>query len=187
LGTTNLIDNSHSCVRERTHRVKHWQSGSMALRWTALALFDATGRRIPKPKQPSGIQDLAWSRDGRQLLASAWDQHIRVWTGDRLEHDWFHGRNPLNYVAWSPDGTRIAFANDDGIVRLFSFPDGRQLQSLSTAGDSDTVAFTLGGQRSLLTSDGATQLRYTLEQTDGSWRTLTASEFDQLVKSGAAK
>jgi transposase-like protein len=45
LGTTNLIDNSHSCVRERTHRVKHWQSGSMALRWTAAA-FDAASQNF---------------------------------------------------------------------------------------------------------------------------------------------
>lgn len=40
LGTTNLIDNGHSALRERVRRVKHWQSGSMALRWTAVA-FDA--------------------------------------------------------------------------------------------------------------------------------------------------
>ena len=31
LGTTNLIDNSHSALRERTRRVKHWQDGTMAL------------------------------------------------------------------------------------------------------------------------------------------------------------
>jgi len=37
LGTTNLIDNSHSAIRERTHRVKHWKNGNMALRWTAAA------------------------------------------------------------------------------------------------------------------------------------------------------
>ena len=41
LGSTNLIDNSHSCVRERTHRVKHWQNGSMALRWSAAAFIAA--------------------------------------------------------------------------------------------------------------------------------------------------
>ncbi len=43
LGTTNLIDNGHSAVRARVRRVKNWQSGSMALRWTAAA-FDATSR-----------------------------------------------------------------------------------------------------------------------------------------------
>jgi hypothetical protein len=43
LGTTNLIDNGHSAVRDRVRRVKHWQSGSMALRWAAVA-FDAVSK-----------------------------------------------------------------------------------------------------------------------------------------------
>ena len=38
LGTTNIIDNGHSAARDRMRRVKNWQSGSMALRWTAAAL-----------------------------------------------------------------------------------------------------------------------------------------------------
>ncbi len=43
LGTTNLIDNGHSALRDRVRRVKNWQSGSMALRWTAVA-FDAISK-----------------------------------------------------------------------------------------------------------------------------------------------
>jgi transposase-like protein len=43
LGTTNLIDNGHSAARDRMHRVKNWQSGEMALRWTAAA-FDAASK-----------------------------------------------------------------------------------------------------------------------------------------------
>jgi putative transposase len=43
LGTTNVIDNGHSAARDRMRRVKHWQSGSMALRWTAAA-FDAASQ-----------------------------------------------------------------------------------------------------------------------------------------------
>jgi putative transposase len=43
LGTTNLIDNGHSALRDRVRRVKNWRSGSMALRWTAVA-FDAIAR-----------------------------------------------------------------------------------------------------------------------------------------------
>lgn len=43
LGTTNLIDNGHSALRDRVRRVKHWQSGSMALRWSAVA-FDAISK-----------------------------------------------------------------------------------------------------------------------------------------------
>lgn len=43
LGTTNLIDNGHSALRDRVRRVKHWQNGSMALRWSAVA-FDAISK-----------------------------------------------------------------------------------------------------------------------------------------------
>src|SRR5215218_8037026 len=43
LGTTNVIDNGHSAARDRMRRVKNWQSGSMALRWTA-ASFDAASK-----------------------------------------------------------------------------------------------------------------------------------------------
>ena len=43
LGTTNIIDNGHSAVRDRVRRVKNWQSGSMALRWTAVA-FDGVSQ-----------------------------------------------------------------------------------------------------------------------------------------------
>jgi transposase-like protein len=42
LGTTNLIDNGHSAARDRMGRVKHWQSGEMALRWTAASLEAAS-------------------------------------------------------------------------------------------------------------------------------------------------
>jgi transposase-like protein len=32
LGTTNLIDNGHSALRDRVRRVKQWQNGTIALR-----------------------------------------------------------------------------------------------------------------------------------------------------------
>lgn len=45
LGTTNVIDNSHSAVRQRTQRVKNWQNGVMALRWSA-ASFEAASKNF---------------------------------------------------------------------------------------------------------------------------------------------
>jgi transposase-like protein len=47
LTTTNLIDSTHSGVRQRTHRVTNWQNGAMALRWAAGA-FDTTARNYRK-------------------------------------------------------------------------------------------------------------------------------------------
>ena len=40
LTTTNLLDSTHSDVRQRTRRVTHWQHGQMALRWAAAAFVE---------------------------------------------------------------------------------------------------------------------------------------------------
>lgn len=45
LGTTNIIDNGHSALRDRVRRVKNWQSGTMAVRWTAAA-FEAIAKNF---------------------------------------------------------------------------------------------------------------------------------------------
>ena len=44
LGTTNVIENSHGGVRQRTRRVSHWQTGNMALRWAGAAFLAAEKR-----------------------------------------------------------------------------------------------------------------------------------------------
>ena len=41
LSSTNLIENLFSRVREISRRVKHWQSGTMVLRWTAAGVLEA--------------------------------------------------------------------------------------------------------------------------------------------------
>lgn len=47
LGSTNLIDSTHSGVRQKMRRVTNWRSGQMALRWTAAA-FLATEKSYRK-------------------------------------------------------------------------------------------------------------------------------------------
>lgn len=44
LATTNLIDSSHSGIREKTHRISRWHNESMALRWAATSLLATAGR-----------------------------------------------------------------------------------------------------------------------------------------------
>ena len=41
LGTTNLIDNAHSGMRQRMRRVTRWRDGSMVVRWAAASFLDA--------------------------------------------------------------------------------------------------------------------------------------------------
>jgi putative transposase len=44
LATTNLIDSSHSGIREKTHRISRWHNEAMALRWAATSLLATAGR-----------------------------------------------------------------------------------------------------------------------------------------------
>jgi putative transposase len=40
LGSTNVIDSTHSGVRKKTRRVTNWKNGAMALRWAAAAFVE---------------------------------------------------------------------------------------------------------------------------------------------------
>jgi len=68
LGTTNIIDNGHSALRDRARRVKNWQSGSMAVRWTAAAFAAISG----KFRRIMGYADL-W------MLKAALDERDEDW------------------------------------------------------------------------------------------------------------
>jgi transposase-like protein len=48
LGTTNVIDSTHSGVRQKTRRVTNWKNGTMALRWAAASFVETekSDRRI---------------------------------------------------------------------------------------------------------------------------------------------
>jgi len=48
LSSTNVIDSSHSGLRQRTHRVTNWRDGSMVVRWVAASFLEAekTFRKI---------------------------------------------------------------------------------------------------------------------------------------------
>ena len=41
LSSTNLIENLFSSVRDIGRRVRHWQSGTTVLRWTAAGVLEA--------------------------------------------------------------------------------------------------------------------------------------------------
>ncbi len=41
LSTTNAVENLNSIARGVCHRVKHWRSGTMILRWTGAAMREA--------------------------------------------------------------------------------------------------------------------------------------------------
>jgi len=67
LSTTNAIENLISSVRRVSRRVKHWQDGSMILRWTAAGLQEAEKgfRRVRGYKNLDILEDVLRNNDRR--------------------------------------------------------------------------------------------------------------------------
>jgi eukaryotic-like serine/threonine-protein kinase len=105
----------------------------------------ATAARVREFFGHSGqINNVAFSRDGRQLGSTSWDATARVWdlvSGNETAR--FRGsQSSFFYVSFSPDGTRL-FVNEWGNSYLFHIEARRQLAQLPTYFpiflDEDTV------------------------------------------------
>jgi transposase-like protein len=75
LSSTNLIENLFSRVREIGRRVKHWQSGTMVLRWTAAGVLEAE----------RGFRKLAGYRAMPTLLAALRSHDVGIDREPRID------------------------------------------------------------------------------------------------------
>ena len=57
------------------------------------------------------------------------------------------GRRPVNAAAYSPDGSRVVTAGDDGIARIFRSRDGVLLAALRHGGGVTDAAFSADGRK----------------------------------------
>jgi WD40 repeat protein/serine/threonine protein kinase len=101
---------------------------------------------------PGTVLGLAWSPDGRTLVAAITVHHMRVWDArdGHLIHKRFGGhRGPVAAVAISPDGRTIASASFDKEVKLWK-PEDPQTPLAELLGHTDevrAVAFSPDGRR----------------------------------------
>jgi WD40 repeat protein len=112
-------------------------------------------RRITFVAHRDAVTACAFSPDGRLLVSGSVDGTLRRWRvpleGDALWEAWFAGRDRLageaaearlamlefgeharavNQLAFAPDGSFLASASNDGSLRLWHWPDGRERQVL---------------------------------------------------------
>ena len=101
---------------------------------------------------PDAVQKLAWSPDGRTLVAALSKHVMRVWDArdGHLIHKVFGGHDgPVAAVAFSPDGRTIASASYDRTVKLWNPEDPVNPRAV-LKGHTDevrAVAFSPDGRR----------------------------------------
>jgi eukaryotic-like serine/threonine-protein kinase len=113
----------------------------------SISLWDADSGQILQSLAGHGdtITDLAFSRDGKQLVSASADQTVRLWdavTGKEVFT--FHEEAPVLAVAFSPDSQRIASGGEDRTVRLWA-PAGKEFRTLQAKDPSPSLGIPVYG------------------------------------------
>lgn len=89
----------------------HWHGArSAAVRGNLITLAGASASERPPTLSHGGpVRHASFSPDGRRLASVAGDGALRVWSSDdgRLLGVPLISRQPLDHVAWTPDGLRV--------------------------------------------------------------------------------
>ncbi len=94
---------------------------------------------------------VAWSPDGRWLACGSYLRGVQVWEILTRSYHWVgQTQQParIRRVAWSPDGTRLVGAGDDGFVYVWDATAGKLLRRLAGHhGAVMNVAWSSDGRR----------------------------------------
>jgi WD40 repeat protein len=90
---------------------------------------------------------LAVSADGRFVVAGSQDGTPRVWDADQLQFvQELGGIQNVNSAAFSPTGTAVALAGNDGTVRIYNMADWNESRILREKHPVEWVAYIQGGR-----------------------------------------
>ncbi|WP_420642255.1 protein kinase domain-containing protein [Candidatus Leptofilum sp.] len=105
-----------------------------------------------------GINDVAFSSDGRLLATASQDTEIKLWdvgSGQEIGVLTEHGR-AVNAVAFNPDSTILATAGDDGFIILWNTATQQLVAVLNgQEGAVTDLAFNPAGDRLLASYDSS--------------------------------
>jgi len=115
----------------------------------------ATGARSESlPGHSNKIRTLAWSRDGKRLASAGDDRTVKVWdlasAKDPLLLTLSQNRSNASVIikrfplAWSPDGGRLAVA-DDNVVNIWDIPTAKVVAQIYKP--AEAVAWSPDGRR----------------------------------------
>jgi WD40 repeat protein len=103
----------------------------------------------------SGVTSVAFSPDGKYVLAGSQDNAARLWdpVAGRLIRSFPGHSKPVNAVAFSPDGKYIATGSDDSTARIWDVATGQPLRVFQGGiGGVATVAYSPDGRQFLTTT-----------------------------------
>jgi RNA polymerase sigma factor (sigma-70 family) len=123
----------------------------------SVRLFDtATGRDLAKLDRDGDNVELAFSPDGKMLLAHNLGGTIRVWSAadGQLLSSSYQGLHPLRAAVFTPDGKSIVVGERLNAFQI-DLATGEQLRRFRTFADVRHVAFTADGKgMAIAASDG---------------------------------
>jgi WD40 repeat protein/DNA-binding SARP family transcriptional activator/class 3 adenylate cyclase/tRNA A-37 threonylcarbamoyl transferase component Bud32 len=154
--------------------------------WGDVLVFDLRTGEIAFSLEGGFAGRVAWSREGR-IATNNGDGSAQVWDGrtGKLLFSLFGHRAAVFGVDWSPDGSRLVTASDDGTAKIWEVKDrgGQEVLSLSaqeTAYGFYAAVFSPNGEH-VMTSDGgvtATEIWDVGVGGDAEWMNLPAHRGD---------
>lgn len=102
--------------------------------------------RFPDPEDSYALAG-AFSPNGDQLLLGTWNRAVHLYdlTNGQLLHTFRGHRGKVQALAFAPDGTYFASGAEDGQVKIWNIPEGREMATLMLIDESDWIVLSPEG------------------------------------------
>jgi WD40 repeat protein len=140
-----------------------------------LHIFDSqTGIRVASLDLPSPAYSLAWSPNGYELAAGAFDNNIYLFdaaNGGRRTGTFSGHRQEVTQVLFTPSGDRIVSTSLDKTIRLWSLSALTQEVVSNGYGSEPALRFSLNGEQLATTAAGARAYFFSIHDASAICRT----------------